>query len=275
VKTIVVPLDGSEFSEIALRVARSIAHEHQASLRLVRVTVPSVVEAADLYLQEVAGEVHDVPVSTVVVVGQPGEPVAKGIEEAVQDASDAIVCMSAHGRSGLGAALVGSTTEDVLHRADRPVLVVGRHCTTSWPDQRRLVVPLDGSGRAERILPRVAEVAREWDLEPWLVQVAHPFDTEVAHDADHALDRARARLADLGFTAKIDFQFASNAAGAIDAQAKNLGAALIVMSSYVHPGLARTLLGSVTMGVIHDAPCPVLVCPPDLGTGDGERHVAD
>jgi nucleotide-binding universal stress UspA family protein len=274
VKTIVVPLDGSEFSEVALRAARAIAREHHATLQLVRVTVPSVVEAADLYLQEVAGEIDDVPVSTVVVVGEPGEPVAHGIDQAVKDAPDTIVCMSAHGRSGIGAALVGSTTEDYLHRTDRPVLVVGRHCSTSWPDQRRMLVPLDGSGRAERILPKVAEVVGEWDLEPWLLQVAHPFDTEVAHDLDHALDRARARLADLGITAKIDFQFASNATVTIDSQARHLGAALIVMSSYVHPGLARTLLGSVTMGVIHDAPCPVLVCPPELGSGDGERHVA-
>ena len=272
-KTIVIPLDGSEFSEVALRAARAIAREHHASLQLVRVTVPSVVEAADVYLQEVAAEIRDVTVSTVVVVGQPGEPVSRGIQQAVEDAPDAIICLSAHGRSGLGAALIGSTTEDLLRQTDRPVLVVGRHCSTSWPDQRRVVVPLDGSGRAERILPQVADVVREWNLEPWLVQVAHPFDTEVAHDADHALDRARSRMAELGITAKIDFQFASNAAGAIDSQAKNLGAALIVMSSYVHPGLARTLLGSVTMGVIHDAPCPVLVCPAQLGPGDGERHV--
>lgn len=272
-KTIVVPLDGSEFSEVALRAARAIAQEHRATLQLVRVTVPSVVEAADLYLQEVAAEIGDVPVSTVVVVGEPGEAVAEGIDRAVREAPDAVVCMSAHGRSGLAAALVGSTTEDYLHRTDRPVIVVGRHCSTSWPDQRRVLVPLDGSGRAERILSKVAEVVDEWDLEPWLLQVAHPFDTEVAHEGDHALERARARLADMGVTAKIDFQFASNAAGSIDAQAKNLGAALIVMSSYVHPGLARTLLGSVTMGVIHDAPCPVLVCPPEVGPADGERRV--
>ena len=271
-KTIVVPLDGSEFAEIALRAAKAIAREHRATLQLVRVTVAEMVEAADRYLQETAAEVTEVPVSTAVVVAEPGEPVAKGIQDAVQDDPDAIVCIATHGRSGFGAALIGSTAEDLLHRTDRPVLVVGRHCSPSWPDQRRLVVPLDGSGRAERILPRVAEVIGEWDLEPWLVQVAHPFDTEVAHEADHALDRARSRLADLGVPAKIDFQFASNAAGAIDAQARNLGAALIVMSSYVHPGLARTLLGSVTMGVIHDAPCPVLVCPPEPSPGDAERR---
>jgi len=260
--TTVVPLDGSEFAEAALRVARAVARENGGPLVLVSVTTTAMAEADDQYLQHVAAGIDDVQVSTVLSLLEPGQRAADGIEAAVTEAGPgAMVCMTAHGRTGLGAAVLGSTTEDLLRRHDRPVLVVGRHCSPGWPEQRRLLVPLDGSARSEQILPEVAGVSTDWGLEPWLLQVVHPFDSEMSQHLDTALVGAQTRLRDLGVDAKTDFQFASNAAVAIDQQARGLGAALIMMSSYVHPGMARTLLGSVTMQVVHSAPCPVLICP--------------
>ncbi len=188
---------------------------------------------------------------------------ASGILQALEDAGPgALLCLTAHGRTGLGAAVLGSTTEDLLRQTDRPVLVVGRHCSGGWPEQRRLMVPLDGSERAEQILPEVAGLASDWGLDTWLVQIVHPFDNETAQHLDSALTTAQSRLRELGVEAKIDYQFGSNAPASIAEQARLLGAALIVMSSRVSPGTARTLLGSVTQGVIHHAPCPVLVCSP-------------
>ena len=260
--TIVVPLDGSEFAEAAIRVARAVAHEREGSIRLMEVTTSATFEADDEYLQRVADRIDDVPVTTALVMAEAGHRVADGIARAAEDAGpDALVCMTAHGRSGLGAAVLGSTSEDLLRRLHRPVLVVGRHCSVGWPEQRRLLVPLDGSDRAGQILPEVAGVASDWGLEAWLLQVVHPFDTETSDHVDTAVVDAQARLHDLGVEAKTDFQFASNVALTINHQARSLGAAVIMMSSYVHPGMARTLLGSVTMNVIHGAPCPVLVCP--------------
>jgi len=260
--TTVVPLDGSEFAEAALRVARTVANERGGSLVLVSVSTTAMAEADDEYLQRVAAGIDGVEVSTVLTILEPGQRVAEGILQAVDEVGpDAMVCMTAHGRTGLGAAVLGSTTEDLLRRHGRPVLVVGRHCSPGWPDQPRLLVPLDGSARSEQILPEVAGVATDWGLEPWLLQAVHPFDSEMSQHLDTALTGAQARLRDLGVDAKTDCQFASNAAVAIDQEARGLGASLIMMSSYVHPGMARTLLGSVTMQVVHGAPCPVLICP--------------
>ena len=69
-------------------------------------------------------------------------------------------------------------------------------------------------------------------------------------------------MRDLGVDAKTDFQFASNAAVAVNQQARGLGVALIMMSSYVHPGMARTFLGSVTMQVVHGRALPRAGLPP-------------
>ena len=94
-----------------------------------------------------------------------------------------------------------------------------------------MLVPLDGSAQAEQIIPDVAGMATDWGLEPWLLQVVHPFDDESSKRVDASLGHARSRLHDLGVEAKTDIQFASNAGLNIDQQARSLGAALIVMSS--------------------------------------------
>jgi nucleotide-binding universal stress UspA family protein len=273
-QTVVVPLDGSAFAASAIRVARGVARRRDAALHLVQVTVAGADEVDDTYLNGVAATITDRPVTVELVVAAAGERPADAIARVVADQPDSQVCLASHGRGAMGAAIIGSTTEDLVHQLGRPVLVVGRQCSTDWPDQPRVLIPLDGSERAERVVPAAARIARDWGLEPWLLQVAHPFDTEVAHNVEHTLDRAQARFEELGVSPKVDFQFSSNAAVAIAGEARTLGASLILMSSFVHPGVARTLLGSVTMHVIHAASCPVLVCPPDVPDGEAERRTS-
>ncbi len=187
---------------------------------------------------------------------------ADGIASAAVDAGpDALVCLTAHGRSGLGAAVLGSTSEDLLHRLHRPVMVVGRHCSAQWPEQRRVLVPLDGSDRAGQILPEVAGMAADWGLEPWLLQVSHPYYADKSGPATPRWPTPAPACATSASRPRPTSSSPPTWPDAINEQAQALGAAAIMMSSYVHPGLARTLLGSVTMNVIHGAPCPVLVCP--------------
>ncbi len=265
--TIVVPLDGSDFSEQAVPVASALAARRHGRVHLIRVAEPEASAGLDVAMAEAADRETGAPVTWEVVERIHPEQVAEAIDRTVQGIDDAVLCMTAHGRSGLGAALLGSTTEAVLRRIGRPVLVVGPKCESDWIDGGRLVIPLDGSPRAERILPYAASVSRTWHLEPWLVQVAHPFDNEVAQTAANALDRPARLLRGHGLDVKTAFQWSSAPAACIAAEARSLQAGLILMSSYIPTGAARTLIGSVTMGVIHRAPCPVLVCPPEAVAG--------
>jgi nucleotide-binding universal stress UspA family protein len=261
-RTIVVPLDGSAFAESALRVARQIVDVTGESLRLVVVSTPATSEADASYLARVVAGLAGAEVSSQQIVLSPGELVGPAIGRAAEAVGpDALVCMAAHGRTGLGSMVLGSTTEDLLRGGHQPVLVVGRSCSSSWPNQARLLVPLDGSESGQQILAEAAGVAVDWNLDTSLLQVVHPFDNETTRHLGAELTRAQERMHDLGVEAKIDIVFGTNPPQTITRQARDLGAALIIMSSRVHAGPARTLLGSVTMGVIHHAPCPVLVCP--------------
>jgi nucleotide-binding universal stress UspA family protein len=205
---------------------------------------------------------NGVDVATEVASSTAGERVADTVLASLGGPGDALLCMSSHGRSGLGAAVLGSTAEDVLRRTDRPVLVVGRECARPWPGHRRtLLVPVEGWEQDELILRQVVEIVERSDLQPVLVQVAHPMDVSEGTRAGEALEQTRDQLLALGVDAKVDHRFASNVPLTIDEAARTWGAALIVMALYVPSGAPRTLLGSVTMSTVRHAPCPVLVYP--------------
>src|SRR5207247_53954 len=105
------------------------------------------------------------------------------VEAAADNAADMIV-MASHGRTGLGHLLFGSVAEGVVARSRVPVLV-----ERAWqPTQRelliegnpRLLVPLDGSTRAEAALDVATELAQEFDGELVLLAVEVPDDVESA-----------------------------------------------------------------------------------------------
>ncbi len=59
-------------------------------------------------------------VETDILEGYPGDEIVKLAKKTKVD----LIIMSTHGRSGLGRVLMGSVTDQVIHQADCPVLVV-------------------------------------------------------------------------------------------------------------------------------------------------------
>lgn len=134
-KNILVPLDGSDTSELALGEARRVALESQATVHLIRVLVtsegdhslPTVAaahaaeeKAALEYLEACAVRLQGVQVE----LHCPGGPAEVRIQEAVEGRDIDLIVMSTHGRSGWGRWLFGSVAEAVVRRATCPVLLV-------------------------------------------------------------------------------------------------------------------------------------------------------
>jgi nucleotide-binding universal stress UspA family protein len=122
--TIVVPLDSSAYSERALPVATALAQRAGGRLLLVSVQDHGPLHPRE-YLDEIAASPRPVPVET---VGISNMLAADAIAQVVGESDDRIVCMTSHGRGGLRWGLIGSVAEEVVRRADRPALLVGRHC---------------------------------------------------------------------------------------------------------------------------------------------------
>lgn len=137
-KKILVPLDGSSFSEEALPHARELAMCGEAEIILARVdepfepppgvfvaatAVPEVVRlTAGEYLEQIASRLQlaGLKVNSVVLEGK----VAEALLKFAKDEGVDLIVMSTHGRTGLSRLLMGSVAEQVVHGARCPVLLV-------------------------------------------------------------------------------------------------------------------------------------------------------
>jgi nucleotide-binding universal stress UspA family protein len=127
---ILVPVDGSDLSEMSLPIARHLARLTGASVDLIQsvsppvstaevpASYPSMLFAAGEYLTRCASEFPGVDVKTFVTGGAPGDVIVQHLRDNPVD----LVIMASRGRTGLTRAALGGVTEKVLQGPD-PVLV--------------------------------------------------------------------------------------------------------------------------------------------------------
>jgi nucleotide-binding universal stress UspA family protein len=284
-RTVLVPLDGSPLAERALPYAAVLARASEARLLLVRVVpVPTSsnghkfsqspqVHEAELYLRDVAARVkHPYVVESAVFTGDPADSIVDEIALRQVD----VVVMSTHGRSGLGRWVYGSVADQIMRRANVPVLLVPPHTAGSWPTARRprVLVPLDGSDLARATLDLIAGLVESLGAEVKLLQVIVPSaysytgmvsylavdPTEYVAAAREYLDEVAKDLAARGWTVTAETAYGS--AATMIALAASRDADLIAMSTHGNGGLTRLLMGSVATGVVQQATVPVLILRP-------------
>ncbi|HEV2236176.1 MAG TPA: universal stress protein [Ktedonobacterales bacterium] len=137
---------------------------------------------------------------------------------------------------------------------------------------QRILVPLDGSPRAEQAIPVAAHLARATGGTLVFIQVTNPYVDYTPYmgvpaplPQDASADDARAYLRAVALRAAtqgvpaITEVVSGSAAEAILAAAHEQHADVIMMSSHGRSGLTRWVLGSVAQKVARHAPVPVLV----------------
>jgi nucleotide-binding universal stress UspA family protein len=141
-KTILVPLDGSDRAEKILPHVKRIAQCMGSKLVLLQIVEPSFV-AADLhglppvmdtemlesqirkgaqYLNNLADQLTKDHIQSTVIV-ETG-PVVNSIWEIARKEDADLIAMTSHGRTGIARALYGSIAAGVLHRTERPLLII-------------------------------------------------------------------------------------------------------------------------------------------------------
>jgi nucleotide-binding universal stress UspA family protein len=260
--SVVVPLDGSMTAERALTIARPLARDLGAEL--VVMTRSPAYDGADAvaYLEgAVRWHASEAPLERTALVE--GLEPADAIRKVAEEHEPAIVCMTTHGRGRLRWATVGSVAEGVIRSATEPILLVGPRVRDHWLQRPgRIVVCVDGAATDRRSVEHACDWAEALDLELQLVHVFHPLDIEVANSErlfGPLAAIAQARNLKVGTAEVLRSSFVP---GAIVDWAEDVDATLLVMAAHHHSSLARFVLGSTTMAIVHLAPCPVLVVPP-------------
>lgn len=162
-------------------------------------------------------------------------------------------------RQPLNRAWLGSVTDDLIRRSRVPVLLIRAHeeFAGAAPGLGRLLVPLDGSSGAERVIPHAVALARAFDAELQLVRVCGP--REDALEAERYLAEVRARLRPTGVAAESLIVAHHDVAEALADAAEERGAEVLALASRYRGGLSRLVFGNIPESLVRLGSRPVFV----------------
>lgn len=265
---ILVPVDGSPFSEEVLPYARSVAGSTGAKLTLLRVAErDSEQDEASRQLQSLAQALQ---ADARVVVGS---NVAASILEEAARVRGTLVAMTTRGRSGIAEAILGSVAHDVVRTGRDPVLVYrpkGRSQQASHEpaEINTVMLPIDGSGHSEWMEQQAGEWTRALKARLLVVQVistdARP-DPMVPPNDTLESSYVRSHAVELGRRYGVEANWEVLHGNPADAMARFIEGRrdiLIVMATRGHAGLQATMLGSVTARLLREADAPIVVRMP-------------
>jgi len=286
-KKILVPLDGSNFAELALPYAEDLMEVFNSDVTLLFVCDTPECEQNhehQVYMEKMAEQVAEEvgkkhPRKSVNPVVLKGNAAVEIIDYA--DKNDiGLVALATHGRSGIIAWALGSVAHKILHAVDIPVLLVRAGGHIKKVDRGKLLehilVPLDGSEAGETALTYAKPLAEKLSSEVILCQVVPPgrhvhtiggldYVRFNGHEMDIAREKSEAYLA--GAVERMEAKKArvrseirvGDPAEEIIKLAEETGTCLVAMSTHGHSGIERWAFGSVTDKVVHAGKSPVLV----------------
>lgn len=299
IRRILCPIDFSDHSRDALRHAMALARWYESSVTVLYVFSPAPVTSfgpgpvvfEPIVLTEVdqdqlrtdtrafaeANGAEGVPVEAVV---RQGYAAGEILAQATTMPADLIV-IGSHGRSGFERLLLGSVAEQVLRKANCPVMTVPKRLTEGVPAgpvlYKRLLCPVDFSDSSLKALKYALSLAQEADGHLTVLHVVEhelpptPDPGSVRYDPGQAIGAfLREREEHLGRRLQEAIAGASEfctvepavTQGKPWSEVLRVAAEgqsdLIVMGVQGRGPVDILFFGSTTQHVLREAPCPVL-----------------
>ena len=289
--SILVPLDGSLLAECVLPHVIVTGQVFDAKIVLLQVLDKERADAstqfidllnwqinktqAKLYLERVRDQLQSSGL-------QAGANVLEGltaeeITEFAQSQGMKLVILSSHGHNGLRKWAISSITHKVIFSAPTSVLIIRAPQLNEKP-YKRILVPLDGSLRAENVLPTVAPLARFCKSQVQIVHVVKtpemarhlpsmPEDIELSNrivvrsqeEALHYLDQVKYHSPLAGTDVKAHLIVSNNAAVAIHELIDREQIDIVVASAHGYSGISQWPYGSLVNNLIQYGKVPLLI----------------
>ena len=237
---------------------------------------PSEHETLKEQLHEAYASEHPLEVEYLTREGDAAEEILRASEAFGCD----LIVMGTHGRKGLRRLLAGSVAEEVLRKAQSPVLALRSHHGPRGDEPIQVILhPTDFSEASEAPLRVARLLARDHGSRLVLLYV---MPTQVVVDGMMAvgidpqaeldsLEMIRSRIDGPDLKQPVEVRLENgSAAFQILQVAKDIGADLIVMGTHGRSGVGRLFMGSEAETVLRRAECPVLAvkgpAPADAST---------
>ncbi len=290
--SIMVPLDGSLFSEHALPLALSTARRSHATLHLVRVHVTDPNQANHpafdpehdrQYLASIVDRIAsnwDGQIKTLLLEGIPTEAIAAYAEAQHID----LVVMTTHGRGAVSRAWLGSVADRLARQLPMPMLLVRPHegepaDMTNLARIDHILLPLDGTDWSTEIIEHATALGTLTDAKYTLLQILQPIEIYAPayglgtytpiqaniepwkQEAQQYLDRTATTLRAAGLQVQVEVCIGPTAMTILD-YAGDHDVDLIAIETHGRSGAARLLLGSIADKIVRGTGMPVLLYRP-------------
>jgi len=293
---ILVPLDGSLLAECVLPHAVAIAHAYNARLMLLRMLDKNQAgekgqlfdlvnweiqkTEAKVYLEKIAARLlkYSLQVDATVLEGL----VAESITEFAQNRGIKLLILSSHGRSGLSQWGLSSVSQKIIYSAPTSVFIIRAHQPTASElverKYTRILVPLDGSRRAENVLPMVTllarfhqsrihivhvvktpEMARQMPLAREDVDLSERMVSRNQEEAIRYLDQVRLHSPLDGIDIQTHLITSDDAAAALHGLVEKEGIDMVVLSAHGYSGSDQWPYGGLVNNFILYSKVPLLV----------------
>jgi nucleotide-binding universal stress UspA family protein len=295
-ETVLVPLDGSLLAECVLPHTVAISRAFKANAVLLRVLSRDQQDVsaqmfdllnwqilkveATQYLKEIDGRLAKSGVHTEVEV-QEGL-VAESILDFAQRQRMKLIILSSHGHSGVSQWGISSIAQKIIQSAPTSILIVRAQQLTNsevtGQAYKRILVPLDGSLRAENVLPSIIQLARYHKSEIHLARVVTkpemarrlPMIQEevdlsnrvVARNREesiHYLEQIRQRSILNGIPVQTHLLDSDDSLSALHGLVEQEKIDLVVLSAHGYSGNNQWLYGSIVNNFVQYSTVPLLI----------------
>lgn len=300
---ILVPLDGSELAECVLPHLMALAPVTGARVTLIHVLERTAArngnaslidplgwhmqkQESQSYLDRIAGRLQngDLEVELAILEGNPAETL---IEFARNNAVDLFV-LSTHGRTGLSEWNVSSVVQKILLRSYKSILLVRAYASSPADEvqYKRLFLAVDGSARAEYILPFAMSLAQSHQSNVILGTVIQrpqsmqrfplseedsawiqQFTERNQQDASRYLEQLTTQFSLKGLTADANITISDNALGSLHDMIEESSADMAMIAAHGYSGERRWPYGSIASGLIAYGRTPLMILQ-DLSEGE-------
>jgi nucleotide-binding universal stress UspA family protein len=278
---ILLATDGSEDAAQAREAAVDLARKSGSELHLVHVwhDVPSPYAHAFIkrelkrqgqeILDEQAKKIEEAGVKVAGAHLKEGR-ISDEVIELSEELGVGLLVLGRRGHGRVGRIILGSHSEDIVHHAHLPVLVL--LCVEdTWPPVR-VVIGDDFSEEAKEAGELAASIARLFEADTLLVRVyPHLLEESSDPEMEESVRRSKKELEErasrlegiLGHKPRVEMAAGSPAEAILEAT-RAVGPTLVAVGSRGLGTVGRMRLGSVSTKVVRAALGPVLVCGPHI-----------
>lgn len=274
-KTIIVPIDFSEYSEYALQAAAILAKKYEARILAVHMLELATVHAYGketetdriakaLFYTKRAENEFETFLNKSYLEGIPVTPIIRHYKvfselgEIAADKKADLIVMGSKGSSGLNEFFIGSNTERVVRHSEIPVVVI-KHPPADWKI-KKVVFATDFSDRSVACFQKAVQLLEPLQVELQLLHVNLPNESfmstdEIEEKTKHFLHQADGdlkRLSDVYYVSDKSVE------DGIMKYASRVDADLIAITTHGRTGLSRFFQGSISEHIANHGKIPLL-----------------